>query len=170
MRNNQSHNPLNPSWNRFSEFDELFERAFQHPFALFERVSGDRSTERPRTAMESWMPIRSHVEEKEEAFLLSLDVPGVKKEDLKIDLDARILTVTGQRSNGRFQRSFQLPETVNAEAIEAHLEDGVLQLALPKAEVSKSRTIQVQSGQGGFFAKILGGGEKKTTKTDDAAH
>lgn len=170
MRESRYSNQLSPSWNRFSEFEELFERAFQHPFALFERSTPTpRQDEGERAAFETWMPVRAHVEEKEEAFILSLDVPGVKKEALKINIEARVLTVSGQRSNGRFQRSFQLPDTVNAEAIEAHLEDGVLHLALPKAEVSKPRTIQVQSGQGGFFSRLLGS-EGASSKKDDATH
>lgn len=170
MRESKNYNPLSPSWNRFSEFEELFERAFQHPFALFERSAPTTEQRENRGGtFDAWMPVRAYVEEKDEAFVMSLDVPGVKKEDLKINIEARVLTVSGQRSNGRFQRSFQLPDTVDAEAIEAHLEDGVLRLALPKAEVSKPRTIQVQSGQGGFFSRLLGS-EGATSKKDDAAH
>ncbi len=113
------------------------------------------------------------IRETKEHYLVSFDIPGVKKDDIKIEIKNNHLIISGERryelsgeadestpryeerSYGKFERTFTLPSTVNAEKIEAHYEDGVLSVALPKAENAKGRMIQIQSGQGGFFSKLL---------------
>ncbi|MBO9667562.1 MAG: Hsp20/alpha crystallin family protein [Bdellovibrio sp.] len=96
------------------------------------------------------------IEEKENAYLVSADLPGFKKEDIKIEMSDNVLTISGERVQeqgdkkhsertwGKFQRSFSLPHQVAADKIEAAYKDGVLQMTLPKAEVSKARSIKVQ--------------------------
>jgi HSP20 family protein len=95
-------------------------------------------------------------------FLMSFDMPGVKKEDIKIEVQGNNLMISGERrsnplsegpgvrsggqSYGKFERSFELPTSVGIERIEARLENGVLNLTLPKVEESKARTIEIQSG------------------------
>lgn len=110
------------------------------------------------------------ISETEEHFMLSFDVPGVKKEDIQIELKGNSLVISGERRRevkdkttlrhekyyGKFERTFELPNSINAEKIEAHFENGVLNVALPKAEAEKGRTIQIQSGETGFFNKLLG--------------
>jgi HSP20 family protein len=118
------------------------------------------------------------VEENEEMFLVSADIPGVKKEDLKIDLNGNMLRVSGdrkreikeegyyERSSGRFSRSFTLPENVDASKIEAHFEDGVLRIVLPKTEVKGAQAIKVQTGQPqGLIDRFLH--REKTVKTEE---
>ncbi|WP_374033619.1 Hsp20/alpha crystallin family protein [Bdellovibrio bacteriovorus] len=96
------------------------------------------------------------VEEKDNAYLVSADLPGMKKEDIKVELNDNILTISGERtretkseghyserSYGRFQRSFTLPVKVLTEKIEAHFEDGVLHLTLPKSEGARSHSIKI---------------------------
>ncbi len=61
-----------------------------------------------------------------------------------------------ERIYGKFERTFTLPETITADKIEAHYENGVLNVALPKAEAAKSRTVQIQTEEGGFLSKLLG--------------
>jgi HSP20 family protein len=91
-----------------------------------------------------------NVKETDAAFTLTFAVPGRKKEDLKITVDNKVLTVSYQeekktyQEDGRlhlrefvrksFSRSFQLPESVNADAIAADYTDGILTLTLPKNE------------------------------------
>lgn len=118
------------------------------------------------------------IEEREGIYLVSMDIPGMKKEDLKINLSDRTLTVSGERnqenkgqghyyerSYGRFARSITLPENVQSEAIEAHYEDGVLKLVIPKAEEAKAKAIKVQDGKpGGLLEKFF----NKKTETKDA--
>lgn len=111
------------------------------------------------------------ISETKEHYLLSFDVPGIKKEDLKIEVHNNQLMISGERLRdvserseksmlhsekvyGKFERTFELPTSVIADRIEASYEDGVLNIALPKAESAKARTIQIQTEKG-FFGKLL---------------
>jgi HSP20 family protein len=109
------------------------------------------------------------VKETEQYFVLSFDLPGVKKNDLNLEVKNNVLTVSGERKSehdqegyserfsGSFERSFTLPEQMNPDAIEAQYEDGVLTVVLPKAEVKASKKIEISSGGSskGFFSKLL---------------
>lgn len=93
-----------------------------------------------------------NIKETDQAFTLELAVPGKKKEDFSIEIDRNVLTIASETkteneqkdTNGRytrreysyasFSRSFTLPQTVNAEMIQASYEDGVLHVQLPKKE------------------------------------
>jgi len=99
--------------------------------------------------------------EGEFAYHLDIDLPGVKKEDIKVDLKEGRLTISGERnfkeevkeedyykvetSFGKFTRSFDLPENVDVENIEASSENGVLEVTIPKLEkVENVKTISVK--------------------------
>lgn len=96
--------------------------------------------------------------ETETALTLLADMPGVKSEDVVIDLRDDVLTITGdvkpfegedekdvlvEFEVGRFHRQFSLSEAINQSAIDAKLADGVLRLTLPKAEKAVPRKIEV---------------------------
>ena len=101
------------------------------------------------------MPAVNIMETKDE-FNVSLAVPGMKKEDFKIDLDGNMLTISCEKEEKKeqkeakytrkeynyssFSRSFTLPEGVNREKIDAHYEDGILKMTLPKKEEVKKLT------------------------------
>ncbi len=96
-----------------------------------------------------------NVEESDEAYRLHFAVPGRKKEDLKVNVEANVLTVSYQEQKDQeqqtgkvhlrefarksFSRSFQLPETVNAEQIQAAYTDGILTISLPKHPVAAAQ-------------------------------
>lgn len=86
--------------------------------------------------------------EAEDHFSLSVDIPGIKKNELKLELHGQNLTISGESQREKisrsFRRAFTLPKEVNIEKIEAKFEDGVLELRLPKMEAAKSRTIEIQ--------------------------
>jgi len=100
------------------------------------------------------------VVEDKEAYHLRAELPGVKREDLNIEVKDNRLAVSGKKENaweerkdgyryfesqyGSFNRSFELPRNVKADAIEAKYEHGVLTLTIPKAEAAISKTIQVK--------------------------
>jgi HSP20 family protein len=106
----------------------------------------------------NWTP-RVDVRETEHAFTVQMDLPGMKREDFQIDYHEGTLSVSGERriedksegeacirierSYGSFYRAFTLAKTINADAIEATYENGVLTLTLPKAEEVKPRRISV---------------------------
>lgn len=102
--------------------------------------------------------------EEEGHYLLSVEMPGVTKSDVKLETEENHLTVSGERLRekqtdesgaryserrfGRFQRVFKIPPGTQADQIEAHHEDGVLRIYIPKAESAKPRQIKIESGPG----------------------
>jgi HSP20 family protein len=113
-----------------------------------------------------------NIDETNSHYLFSFDVPGVKKEDIKVELRGQTLIVSGERKEeyerkgatqyqtesiyGSFQRSFDLASEVRADQIEAEFENGVLRLAVPKKEASKAQAIKISEGKGSVFSRILG--------------
>ena len=91
-----------------------------------------------------------NIKESETGFILEMFAPGLKKEDFNIEIDQRTLSISSEiqieteenqeiysrkeYSINSFKRTFNLPETVNFDAIEANYENGILQLRLPKRE------------------------------------
>lgn len=138
----------------FDRVDRLFDRLIDRFFRDF-----DRAFRGMDLRWERWIPAMD-VSEKEDAYLIRLEVPGVKPEDIEVTLHGGVLTIKGKRDRtdeqkgetyhwqeriyGEFVRSLRLPEDVKEEAVEAHYRDGVLELRLPKAEESKPRRIAVK--------------------------
>ena len=104
-----------------------------------------------------WTP-RTDVLETEQGFQLQLDLPGIRQEELDIQVANGTLTIRGERKlganpdeyhwverpYGSFSRVFRVPEHVDQPGIRAKLADGVLSLTLPRREESKPKQIQVQ--------------------------
>jgi HSP20 family protein len=109
--------------------------------------------------MMAWGP-NVDILENSEGFEIHAELPGVNQDDVKITLDNNVLTLSGEkkqevkeerdnvvrmeRSYGRFERSFSLPNTVKADGVRAAYDNGVLRISLPKAETAKSRTINIE--------------------------
>ena len=125
------------------------------------------------------------VSESDEHFYMNVDLPGMKKKDIKIEFADNILTVSGERrrevnsekktkvqlyekSYGFFKRSFNLPTTIDESKIEARYENGVLELYLPKTAAAKPRQIEIATGKTGIFDKLLGG-KKDSAQIKDVA-
>jgi HSP20 family protein len=140
-------------WDPFTEIDSL-QRNINR---LFSDASSSRR-ERQEGADAVWAPPVNTYEDKE-GFSLSCDLPGMDQKDVKLNLDKDTLTISGtrklenddKRENyqrvecvfGTFSRSFTLPATVDSEKIEAHMENGVLKVRLPKREESKPKQISI---------------------------
>lgn len=98
----------------------------------------------------------------DKAYLLKVEVPGLKPEDIDLSLENNVLTLKGERKfeqeseqqgyrrverrYGSFARAFVLPEGARGDAIEATVKDGVLSVTIPKAEVPAARKIAVKAG------------------------
>ena len=101
-----------------------------------------------------------NITERKEDYLVSLAAPGFKKEDFKIDVEGNMLTISSEKeeeneekdekytrqeySYSSFERSFALPDEVNKDKIDAHYEDGILKLILPKKEEAKKMAVSRQ--------------------------
>lgn len=157
-----------PRWEMLNDFDRIVE-----------------SFLRPTSASTVNFQPSCDVHEGKDHYMVSFDMPGVKKEDINIEVEGTNLVISGERrrearqaegdaapiyherSYGKFQRTFVIPTTINTEKIEAHYENGVLSVALPKAESAKPKTIQIQTGQDGFFSKLLGGKKEPAKELKD---
>jgi len=86
------------------------------------------------------------VEQNDEAWTVSLDVPGVTREQLTIDVDGAVVRVaTAKDAPRQYQAAYELPADIDAEATSAKLENGVLTLSLGKKKpVATSRQIEVK--------------------------
>lgn len=132
---------------RVSDFDDWF----RNPFAGFPSglsrlfdwdkfVSGSAATS-----------LLADIHEDQDNYYARFEMPGIKKEDVKIELSNNLLTVSAQKKENRegeetsysLTRSISVPETVKIEAIGAKLEDGILTVTLPKTEERKPKTIAV---------------------------
>jgi HSP20 family protein len=114
-----------------------------------------------RAATTAWAPALD-ISERKDAYLVTVELPGLKPEDLDITMEDGLLTLQGERQfttesseqqfhrverrYGAFRRSITLPAHVMAEGIQASFEDGVLQILVPKAEEAKPKRIQVRPG------------------------
>ena len=110
----------------------------------------------------AWAPALD-ISERKDAYLVTVELPGVEADDLDITMEDGLLTIQGERQftqesseqqfhrverrYGAFRRSITLPAHVTAEGIEASFEDGVLQILVPKAEEAKPKRIQVRPGR-----------------------
>jgi HSP20 family protein len=145
-------------WDPFSEalslrdaMNRLFEQAVLQPGSEGRR-GGENGAFAPAL----------DVHEGAEGYTITVSLPGVKPEDVDIQYQQGILTISGtmqdekqqqqgtyhlrERRQGRFSRSLSLPDAVDADRAQAQFEHGVLTLSLPKAESTKPRRIQVQAG------------------------
>ncbi len=148
-------------WQPITELERWFDR-FDH---MFDRMLGRffREWERDFWGLdwwrEQWVPAME-VSETPDAYIVRVELPGVKTEDIEVTLQDDILTIKGkrerseerkdetlhfmERSYGEFVRSLRIPADVKADAIEASYKDGVLEVHLPKSEESKPRRIEVK--------------------------
>lgn len=139
-------------WDPFREMitlreamDRLFEESFVRPTVTPRRMRGTLAVD---------------VRETSDAFVISASVPGLKPEDLNINVVGDTVTLSGEineeageegsyihreRRFGPFTRTLTLPTPLNPDKAEAIIENGVLTLTLPKAEEAKPKTIKIKT-------------------------
>ena len=109
----------------------------------------------------NWTP-PVDIQETEKEYIVKADLPDVKKDDVKVELDGDMLTVEGERKQekeektkrfhrterayGKFVRRFSLPTHVDGGNVKAEFKDGVLNVHLPKTEAAKPKAIEVKVG------------------------
>ncbi len=135
------------SWPEFGLFSNRLSRVFGNAW----------NTPEPTGA---WIPA-VNVEEAADELLLTAELPGMREEDVNVDIENNILTIRGEkreaseegdeghryhvweRRYGSFQRAFTLPSSVQADAIHAEFDAGILTVRMPKAAEAKGRTIEI---------------------------
>jgi len=134
------------------------------PWSMIDLINRDLNrqpvSDSAETATADWVPAVDIVEEKDR-FLLQADLPGVDTADIEVSMDEGILSVAGERhsesrgeadgikrierASGRFNRSFSLPETADAENITAKSSNGILEVIIPKLPAVQARRITVEA-------------------------
>lgn len=141
-------------WDPFAEVDSLFNRMMP------------RLGRWPRLAIEGesgvtfeWSP-SADISETDKEYLIRAELPGMKKEDVKVTVSEGVLTIEGERKQqkeeknerfhrvetqyGSFTRTFSLPDNIKPDGIRCEAKDGVLTVHIPKTEQKKPKEIQVQ--------------------------
>ena len=141
-------------WDPFADVENLFNRMMP------------RRGHWPRLSVEEdggvtfeWSP-SADISETDKEFVVRADLPGLKKDDVKVTFNDGLLTIQGERKQhkeetkekyhrvenyyGSFSRAFSLPENIKAEAISCDSRDGVLTVHIPKSEQKKPKEITIQ--------------------------
>jgi HSP20 family protein len=161
-------------WDPFQDLrsgqDEMAQMSpmLAHALGLHAQQGNDRAT------TTAWAPALD-ISERKDAYLVTVELPGVQADDLEITLEDGLLTIQGERHfahdsseqqfhrverrYGAFRRSITLPAHVMGDGIEASADDGVLQIVVPKMEEAKPKRIQVRPGR----AEILAVSSEDTT-------
>lgn len=152
-------------WRLQRQMDQMFDRFFGDFFGTAPLLSSEE---------EFGHCPACDLKETDTHYLVTFDLPGVKKDDIHISVRDHMLSISGERKEektkeaetglgrerfyGEFQRSFMLPSSVEAENVEANYQDGVLYVTIPKVEGAKPQTIRIAEGKPKFIS------EKKAEK------
>lgn len=155
-----------------AEMNRLFNSLFDSPT----RPSSGQTTRR-------WIPAMDLVESGED-YVLRADLPGVSEQDINIELEAGVLKISGERksarteeqsgyrrlerSYGSFSRSLTLPDGVDADAVQATFDKGVLELRIPKPEQVKPRKVTISVASASHDG-IAAGDQSKSPAAADLA-
>jgi len=143
---------------RWTPTRNLLQQRFEN---LFDEMLGDARYDAPGESVErgKWAPAVD-IRETKDALSLEVDLPGLSKEQVTVNVENNVLTISGERKlgdpgegevlrrverpHGRFSRSFTLPNDVDRQKVGAKFTNGVLKIELPKAETTKPRSIAIQ--------------------------
>jgi HSP20 family protein len=142
-------------WDPFREFQEVTDRLNRY---WQTQANGEEQGEKQALRGFDWSPA-VNISETEKEYLIKLDLPEVKKEDVKVTSENGVLAIEGERRQekradgekfhrvesvyGRFQRRFTLPDDAQEDQIQASFKDGALQVAVPKAAAKSPKARQI---------------------------
>lgn len=133
------------------DIEHWFEEAWKKPFSLFEKTFW------PELRYAEPFEISPNVDiyEEEKEVVIKADLPGMKKQDIKVDLTENVMTISGEKSRtekiekeeyyryersfGSFCRRFELPAGIETDKVKAHFEDGVLEVRIPKTRQAEHK-------------------------------
>ena len=141
-------------WEPFKEADDFFRGLSPALFGRWPRLSRDTGE-----AKYEWSPA-ADISETDKEYLVKAELPGIKREDVKVTLADGFLTIEGERKfdqedasekthrvesfRGSFYRSFSLPDNADAANISAETKDGILKVHLPKVKVQKPQAVEIK--------------------------
>ncbi len=141
------------TWHPFEEISTIHERINQ----LFNRISGDEMM----LTQQVWNPLMDVVE-KDNEIVLEMDMPGIEKKDIKVEIDAGGLTISGERKRefkerngnymhiergyGSYLRRFPIPEYIDTDNIKVTCKAGILTINMPKepGKKKKAKTLKIE--------------------------
>jgi HSP20 family protein len=143
----------NNPWDPFREM-EAFSSQFNRLFGPSTLLGGEREL----LASTDWSP-SCDISETDDSFRIEAELPGVKKDDVKVDLESGVLRISGERKEekeiknekvhrrelfrGTFARSFTMPENADQERVEANFKDGILKVNIAKTKNAKHPQRQI---------------------------
>jgi len=141
-------------WNPFQEFENLLQR--------YNKNGGGTMRSQPDhdLSFADWAP-SVDIEEEDDKYKIKADLPGVDKKDIDVKMENGMLSIRGEkhtetesgkgskrhrteRFHGSFARSFTLPDSVDADKVDAAYKNGVLTLVIPKAEQARPKSIDIK--------------------------
>lgn len=138
--------PYSDLWDMYGKINKLFEDDLR------------REGEETPMSTRCWAPPTDIYETKEE-YVFKLELPGITKEEIKVELEGDRLSISGDRKEekevnkenfhrvervcGSFSRSFQLPKNSDGEKVNANMKDGILELRIAKKEEAKAKSIAI---------------------------
>ena len=141
-------------WDPFVELEDVSKQLNR----IFGRFPARSEPARELLATADWAP-SVDIAETETAYLIMSEIPGVNREDVKVNIENGMLTMSGERkqekeekgkkfhrverSYGSFMRSFRLPDNVDEAAVKAEFKDGMLNVTLPKSTQAKAKSTNV---------------------------
>lgn len=167
-------NNSNRPWSPFSELSHEMGKIFD---GFWIAPSATRNLKEMDA---QWIPA-CDVEEADNHYLISVEMAGVPKDQVKVEFHDNQIVISGERQNetkrkgtgqwyserrfGKFQRAFTLPAGIDPEKVEANHQDGVLRVYVPKAESAKPRQIKITNGiSASSFRRLIG---QSSTKEEE---
>lgn len=142
------------AWDPFKDLEEFEQRLASTMGRIMPKPNGEEAI-----TTTDWAPLVDITEDEKE-FVVKAELPGLKKEEVKVTVEEGVMTISGERkvekeektrkyhrverAYGKFERSFTLPEQADGAKITAEFKDGVLQVHLPKLEKAPAKSQEVK--------------------------
>ncbi len=141
-------------WNPFRELEDVSNRLN----SLFGKLPARGESGADMLAVADWMPTVD-ISETDAGYLIKAEIPEVKKEDVKVNIQDGMLTISGERHQekeeksqkfhrierayGSFSRSFRMPDDADENTVNAEFKDGMLNVTLPKSKKAETKSVSV---------------------------
>jgi HSP20 family protein len=141
-------------WNPFRELEDVSNRLN----SLFGKLPARTESGADMLAVADWMPTVD-ISETDAGYLIKAEIPEVKKEDVKVNIQDGMLTISGERHQekeeknqkfhrierayGSFSRSFRMPDDADENTVNAEFKDGMLNVTLPKSKKAETKSVSV---------------------------